>query len=171
MSLYEAVVPTFLQILRSSSQLVDKARAFAAERDMPEADLLGSRLADDMRPLAFQFHAAMAHSAGAIAGAQLGQVSPDRADPPASLAELADRLGLACQALDTVSREAVDALRERPVVFAVGESKLHFTGETYLLSFAQPNFFFHATTAYGILRHLGVPIGKGDFLGQLRRAG
>lgn len=138
---------------------------------MSEAHLLALHLAEDMRPLANQFHAAVAHSSGAIAGALTGHAAPDRSDPPATLDEVANELAGATSALENISPDELDELQNRPVVFAAGERQVHFTGETYLLSFAQPNFFFHVTIAYAILRHEGAQIGKRDYMGKMRRAG
>ena len=170
-SLYDAVIPTFAQILHSTHGLVERAGAFARDRGMTETDILAARLTDDMRPLAFQFQAVIAHSSGAINNARSGQAGPDRSDFPTSLAGVAEKLSGAIAAIDGVSRAEVDALQGRPVAYMLSERTLNFVAEDYLLSFAQPNFFFHATTAYAILRHLGAPIGKRDYLGQTRMSG
>lgn len=167
-SLYSATVPTFLQILPTVSALCDKGAAWCRERGAEDAELTQARLADDMWPFATQVRSTWLHSADAIDGARKGEVSPDFSEPPATFAELKARVDEAIGRLEAVTPEAVDGLVGRDACFKIGERRLDFTAENYLLSFALPNFFFHATTAYAILRSRGVPIGKRDFLGGLR---
>jgi hypothetical protein len=168
LSLYAATVPTFLQILPSMGTLVDKAEAWCREQGVPEADLLQAQLADDMWPFANQVRAAWLHSAGAIKGVCKGETVPDFSDPPADFATLRARIDEAVASLKAVKPETIDALVGKDTCFRIGERRMDFLVEDYLLTFALPNFFFHATTAYAILRSRGLDVGKRDFLGGLK---
>jgi hypothetical protein len=120
-----------------------------------------------MQPLRFQIVSASHHSRGALAAAKNGLFTP-----PSTKAE--DYAGLqalvadAHKELSGLTPEAVNALAGRDVTFKVGDRSLPFTAEGFLMSFSLPNFFFHATTTYDILRHKGAPIGKRDFMGRLK---
>lgn len=168
LSLYTATVPTFLQILPSVGALCDKGAAWCAQNGLPDAELLQARLAQDMWPFAAQVRAAWHHSAGAIEGVQQGETGPDLSAPPTSFAALKQGIEQAIERLSAVSPETIDALAGQDTCFRFGERRLDFVVEDYLLTFALPNFFFHATTAYAILRSRGLDVGKRDFLGGLR---
>ncbi|MFT4025557.1 MAG: DUF1993 domain-containing protein [Novosphingobium sp.] len=168
LSLYAATVPAFLQILPSIGALCDKGAAWCRDNGKPEADLLEARLADDMWPLARQLRAAWLHSAGAIEGVQKGETAPDFSDPPRDFATLKALIDRGVASLQAATPEAVDSLVGKDTCFRLGERRMDFLVEDYLLTFALPNFFFHATTAYAILRSRGLAIGKRDFLGGLR---
>lgn len=167
-SLYDAVVPSNLQILGAVDRLLDKAEAFCAERDMAAAELIGARLAPDMLPFGYQVKSCAAHSIGGVEGVRLGAYSPDMAPWPTDFEGLHAALRSATAALTELDRDAVDALADADTHFTFGETRLPFTGANFLLSFSQPNFYFHATTAYGILRAQGVKLGKRDFMGVPR---
>ncbi len=164
-SLYDAVVPSNLQIVRALQSVLQKAEAFCAERNMPQAELVEARLAPDMLPLGYQIKSCAVHSIGGIEGARAGSFSPDTSAWPADFAGLQGVLQKAATSLTALDRHAVDALVEVDTHFAFGDTKLPFTGANFLLSFSQPNFYFHATTAYAILRAQGVKLGKRDFIG------
>lgn len=170
-SLYDAVVPSNRQILGAVDGLVEKAEAFAAAQGMPTADLIDARLAPDMLPFGFQVKSCAVHSAGGIEGVKGGSFSPDLSPWPTDFAGLRALLAQAVAALDAIDRAEFDALTDRATEFRYGELALPFAGAQFLLSFSQPNFYFHATTAYAILRMKGVPLGKRDFMGQLRMQG
>ncbi|MDB5700146.1 MAG: hypothetical protein JWL66_345 [Sphingomonadales bacterium] len=167
-SLYEAVVPSSLQILAAIDALLDKAAAFCAEQGRSELDLIDARLAPDMLPFGYQVKSCAVHSVGAIEGVRKGSFSPDMSPWPTDLAGLHGSVQAAIASLKEIDREAFDALADNATQFALGETKLPFTGANFLLSFSQPNFYFHATTAYAILRAQGVKLGKRDFLGMPR---
>jgi hypothetical protein len=167
-SLYSATVPTFLQILPSVSALCDKGAQWCEEKGLDEAELVQARLAEDMWPFAMQVRSTWLHSADAIDGARKGECAPDFTEPPGTFAGLKARVDEAIGRLEAVTTEAVDGLVGRDTCFRIGERRMDFTAENYLLSFALPNFFFHATAAYAILRSRGLPLGKRDFLGGLR---
>lgn len=167
-SLYDGVVPSNLQILGALDRVLEKAEAFCRERGMAEADLIDARLAPDMLPLGYQVKSCAVHSFGGIEGARSGSFSPDMNAWPTDFTGLRSILQRASTALSELDRASVDALAEADTQFAFGDTKLPFTGANFLLSFSQPNFYFHATTAYAILRAQGMKIGKRDFLGLPR---
>jgi hypothetical protein len=170
LSLYHATIPTFIQILGAVSGLLDKAEAFCVEHSLPPADLIAARLADDMRPFAFQVKCAAQHSFGAIEGVRSGTFALDISPPPSDFAGLRGCVADAIEGLEGVGYSELDAYIGKPVRFQGGLTRLDFVAEEMLLSFAQPNFHFHATTAYDILRWKGLPLGKRDFLGRMRLA-
>ena len=167
-SLYDAVVPSNLQILRSVDALVDKAAAFCAEHGRAEADLIDARLAPDMLPFGYQVKSCAAHSIGGIEGVRAGTFSPDRSAWPTDFVGLHAILQAAVASLTAIDRAAFDTLVDSDTHFAFGETRMPFTGANFLLSFSQPNFYFHASIAYAILRAEGVKLGKRDFLGMPR---
>jgi hypothetical protein len=170
LSLYEAVIPSMRQILGSVGGLIDKAEGFAGERGVAPETLIEARLAPDMLPFGYQVKSCADHSAGAIEGVGAGSFSPSRAPWPTDFAGLRAKLAEADGALAAIDPAELDDIAERPMVFAMGEMTLSFTVAGFLLSFSQPNFYFHATTAYDVLRAQGVKLGKTDFLGRLRLA-
>ncbi|ONF95654.1 DUF1993 domain-containing protein [Sphingomonas jeddahensis] len=168
LSLYDAVIPSNLQILGAVDALLDKAESFAGDCGMLPAELIDARLASDMLPFGYQVKSCADHSIGGIEGVRGGNFSPSMKPWPTGFAELHALIGDAIATLQAVDRAEFDALAERETQFSMGDLKLPFTGGQFLLSFSQPNFYFHATTAYAILRAQGVPLGKKDFLGKLR---
>lgn len=167
-SFYDAVVPANLQILGALDGVMEKAKAFCDERGLTEAELIDARLAPDMFPLGYQVKSCAVHSIGGIEGTQVGGFSPDRSTWPTEFDGLRGILQRASAALSALDRVTVDELTDTDTHFAFGETKLPFTGANFLLSFSQPNFYFHATTAYAILRAQGVNLGKRDFMGMPR---
>jgi len=170
-SLYAATVPSYRQILGAVAALIDKAEVFCAQKGLPPEALIHARLADDMQPFAYQVKSTVVHSLGAIEGVRKGVFSPDTSTPPQSFAALQTRVLEALTALGAVEAAEVDSFPGRDMRFAFGDRHVDYTAEQFLLSFSQPNFYFHAATAYDILRWKGVPIGKRDFLGATRRKG
>lgn len=167
-SLYSATVPSFLQVLGSISALLAKAEDFCTSNGVTPMDIIQARLAEDMLPFCFQVKSTAIHSLGAIEAARQGLFTPDRSPPPDSFPALKARIADAIAGLQAVKPEDIDTLVGRNVRFSYGERHMDFTAEDFLLSFSQPNFYFHAATAYGILRWKGVAIGKMDFLGRIR---
>lgn len=167
-SLYTAIVPTFLQVANAQLALLDTAADFCTARGQSEADLLATRLADDMFALSYQFRSVGHHSFGAIDGVRAGSFSPDRSEPPAAIEPLREKLRWAISGLEAVTEDEMDGFVERAMEFRFGEIVIPFAADQFLLTFSQPNFMFHATTAYDILRWQGAAIGKRDFMGRLR---
>lgn len=167
-SLFDATIPNFLQGIGAVRGLVGKAQAYCAETGTAPEEIIGARLIDDMLPFTYQVKSVAVHSQGAIEGVRKGQFSPDMSEPPASFAAMIERLDAAKAALEAVGRDEVEQFIGRDMAFVLGERRMEFTAETFLMTFSTPNFFFHATTAYAILRGKGVAIGKRDFIGQIR---
>jgi len=165
LSLHAALVPTWLQILGASRGWLDKAIAHG----MSEDDLAEARLVEDMLPFAYQVKSLAVHSQGAIEAVRQGVFSPNFAEVlPHTLIEQRDRIDGAIAALLRLDENEIDSFVGRPMRFEIGEKRLDFTAEDFLFSFSQPNFHFHASMAYAILRAKGVPVGKLDYLGKLR---
>jgi hypothetical protein len=120
-----------------------------------------------MHPLRFQIVSAVQHSRGAIEGVRDGLFTPPSSKTPYDFAGLQGLVAQAREALSAWTPEAVNAFGGKDVIFALGDRKLPFTAEGFLMSFSLPNFYFHATTAYDILRTNDVPLGKRDFIGRL----
>ncbi len=167
-SLYAATIPSYQQILGAVGGLLDKAEAFCAEQGLAPDAIIQARLAEDMLPFAYQVKSTAVHSLGAIEGVRRGVFSPDTTPPPATFAALKTRIAETIDAIAAIDPAEVDAFVGRDMRFAFGDRHLDFTAEDFLLSFSQPNFYFHATTAYDILRWKGLAIGKLDFMGRPR---
>jgi len=168
LSLHDATIPGWLQVLGATRKLIDTARDHCAEHDLPEAELVDARLIDDMLPLKYQIKSCAVHSRGAIEGVRQGTFSPDMTEPPATFAALAERLDETIAFLEGLDPAELDRFIGRDMVFTIGSKfRREFTAENFLLGFSQPNLYFHATTAYDLLRMKGVKIGKGDFLGAM----
>ena len=167
-SLYDASVLTYLQTLGAVGKFLEKGLAHCKDLDLAPDELVETRLAPDMLPLRFQIQSVAHHSLGAIEGLRNGVFRP-----PANLPAL-DYPGLQALIADTsaglqkLTRQEVDALEATDMFFEIRGTRMPFTAEGFLLSFSLPNFFFHATTAYDILRSKGVGLGKRDYLGALR---
>lgn len=169
MTLYDAFVPACLQILHSVLGLIEKAEAYCNEQTLSPQSLLHAKLAPDMLDFAYQVKSCAVHSIGAIHGVRRANFSPDTAPPPDSFEGLKARVVEAIEALEALSPADLDSLSDKPLSFTIGDKLLwNFVGRDFLMSFSQPNFYFHATTAYDILRMSGVPIGKRDYLGHVR---
>lgn len=170
-TLYAATIPSYLQILGSVARLIDKAEQFCVDHQLEPDALIQARLADDMLPFAYQVKSVAVHSIGAIEGARKGTFSPDTTTPPATFDALRERIAGAIAALEALTPDDVEQLLGRDVQFVFGTHTMDFVGEEFLMSFSQPNFYFHAATAYDILRMKGVAIGKRDFNGRVRKRG
>jgi hypothetical protein len=166
LSMYQASVPVFLQGLTSLSAILDKAAAQGAERRIDPAVLLNDRLAPDMFPLVRQVQLASDHAKGATARLAKLEV-PRFEDIEKSYDELQERLARVAEFVKSIDPDRFDGSEERDVSLPIGGRSLTFKGQAYLLHFALPNFYFHTTTAYAILRHNGIAIGKRDFIGTI----
>ncbi len=166
LTMYDASVTVFMHNLKQLSHLLDKGAAHAEATGIDPATLVQAKLAEDMRPLSFQIQSASDASKLAVVRLS-GVAAPSFPDTETTFDELRARISKTRDYLETVSRQAFEGSEERVVTMKAGTVELEFTGQSYLLHFALPNFFFHVTTAYDILRHNGVPIGKRDFLGRV----
>jgi hypothetical protein len=167
-SLYAAIVPSYRQILGGVAGLLSKAEAFCTEKGIAPGDIVQARLAADMLPFAYQVKATTVHSLGAIEGVRKGVFSPDKSSPPGDFAALAAIVAETLAALERIDAAEVDAFVGRDMRFEFGDRRIGYIAEDFLLSFSQPNFYFHASTAYDILRWKGVPLGKRDYIGRVR---
>ncbi|HEY1979534.1 MAG TPA: DUF1993 domain-containing protein [Xanthobacteraceae bacterium] len=166
-SMSQASLPVFEMNLNALSGILDKAEAFAAAKKIDDAVLLQSRLAPDMFNLTRQVQVA---TDGARRGAArlAGVEAPKVEDNETTIAQLKDRIAKAVAYIKTLDRKAIDASADREITFPLGpEKKGHMKGDDYLNHFVLPNFYFHCTAAYAILRHSGVDVGKRDFLGAI----
>jgi hypothetical protein len=169
--LYEAIIPSFRQLLASTRTLLDKAEAHCAEHGLEHAELIGARLIEDMQPFSYQVKCTSEHSIGAIRAVREGVFTPSLAYPPDSFEALRTLVDTADADLAALDPSEIDGFVGRDMRFEFRDRVIPFTAEGFLLSFAQPNFYFHATTAYDILRMRGVKLGKMVFLGPLRTRG
>lgn len=163
-SLYDLTIPAFLRGFAVLSDILEKGRAFAeAEGRAPET-LTEARLIADMAPLTAQIQRASDTAKGAAV--RLGGLeNPSFPDTERSFAEMQERIAKTVAFLRSVDPAALDGKEETEVVLKAGSGTTTFTGRDYVLTFALPNFYFHVTTAYALLRQAGVPIGKRDYLG------
>lgn len=168
-TLYAATIPSYLQILGSVERLIGKAEAFCEDQAIEPEALIQARLADDMLPFSYQVKSCAVHSIGAIEGVRNGTFSPDTTAPPSTFAALRDRIAQAIASLEALDTGELESFIGRDMRFAFGSHVMEFSAEDFLLSFSQPNFYFHAATAYDILRMKGVQIGKRDYNGRVRK--
>lgn len=164
LTMYQTSMPIFIRMLNNLSQILHKAEAFAQERNIEPHVLIQSRLAPDMFPLSVQIQ--IASDAAKNCGARLAGIEvPSFEDKETTFPELQERIKKTIVFLETIKPEQFAESEERKVVIKTRERDLEFVGKNYLLYFALPNFYFHITTAYGILRHNGLDIGKKDYIG------
>jgi uncharacterized protein len=163
-SMYKASVPIFVQFLTSLSAWLDKAAAHAEAKKIDPAVLLNTRLFPDMFPLARQVRAATDHAinaCGRLAGVEL----PTFANTEASFPELEERVAKTIEFIKAIKPEQIDGSEDKEITMKFASGGRKFSGQSLLLNFCLPNFYFHATTAYDILRQSGVELGKRDFMG------
>lgn len=165
-SIYQASVPVFERSLKALDAVLDKAAAYAEARKFDSAIYVTIRLRPDMLPFARQVQIACDNAKNASARIA-GVEAPRFEDNEATLGELKARIEKTLAFLAGLDPKAFDEAAERDVVFPVGPNKMKMKGGDYLLHYVTPNFYFHVTTAYDILRYSGVEIGKRDFLGQV----
>ena len=164
-SMYSASAPVFKQILNSLSAIIDKAEAHATEKKIDPAALLQARLFPDMFSFIRQVQIAADFAKGSAA--RLGGVEvPKYEDDEVSFADLKARIAKTVSFIDSVPQDGIEASAQRDITTGSGEKTKQWKGQVYLLHYALPHFFFHASTAYDILRHNGVDIGKKDFIGS-----
>jgi len=163
-SMYQASVPVFRHQLGALSNILGKGEAHAQARKIDPSVLVQARLSPDMFPLAKQVQIATDSAKGAVT--RLAGVEPPvYEDTETTFEQLRERCARTQALVDSFAPEQIDGSEEREIVMKMRESSVTFQGQHYLLGFALPNFFFHVTTAYAILRHAGVELGKRDFLG------
>jgi hypothetical protein len=171
-SLYDASVLSYLQILDAAQGFLQKGRDWAQGQGLDAEELVEARLAGDMHPFRFQVQQMAFHSAGAIAAMRSGVLEFGAPRPQHDYAGLQALIADSAAELRALSPAEVNAFEGKDVAFRVpGKGDRVFTAEGFLLSFSLPNFHFHAATAYDVLRVRGAPVGKMDFMGALRLKG
>src|SRR5579872_4984401 len=163
--MYQASVPVFRQKLDCLAAILKKADAHAAEKKIDPSVLLQARLFPDMFPLVKQVQIT-ADSAKGGAANLAGAEPPRFEDVETTFAELADRIQRTQRYIDGFRPEQIDGTEDKDINLTLGGQKITFKGQQYLFGFVLANFYFHLTTAYAILRHCGVEVGKRDFLGS-----
>ena len=166
-SLYDVTVPSYEQILAASEGVLEKGLSFCEEQGIQTSDMIAEQLHPDMLPLHFQVVSIAHHSLGALRGVQSGTFTP----PPQldlDYAGLQKLLADARSGLAEFSPDVVNGFEGGDLEFRIGDASMPFVAEDFLLTFSKPNFYFHAATAYDILRMKGVVLGKRDFLGGIK---
>lgn len=164
LSLYDVSVPVFIRAFGNMSDFLEKGQAFADEKDIAHADLLEARLFSDMAPLTTQIQ--RASDTAKLVAVRVGERdNVAMEDDEASFDDLQARIAATIAFLKTVPPESMEGRDEAEVEIRTPKVTMNFTARHYILHFALPNFFFHVTTAYALLRHKGVPLGKMDFIG------
>jgi hypothetical protein len=167
-SFYDISIGTYLQTLGGVIGFLEKGREHCEANGIDLNEVVETRLYPDMHPFRFQLWAVAHMTRGALNGLKEGRFTPPLQLPPLDYAGLQQLVADVRDELAKVPRETVDALEAGQVTFQIGDFKMLFTAPNFVLSFTLPNLFFHATTAYDMLRMKGVPIGKANFLGPMR---
>lgn len=181
-SLYDLSVPTFLQTTRAAGNVLDRAVRHCAETGTDPDDFVEARLFEDMAPFHFQIESLKNHAVWGLEAVKTGVFAPPPLAGAVPFAELQAMVGEAVTALEALTPQEVNSWSGKKLDIEIfrpldpenaatsqwGPRTLALTPETYLLTYSLPNFYFHVVTAYNILRTRGVPIGKGDYEGQLR---
>jgi len=164
MSMYQASIPQLTKMLTNLSNILKKGEEFAKAKNIDGAVLVASRLAPDMFPLSKQVQIACDQVKNGMA--RLAGVEPPKFDDNEStFAQLQERIAKTIAFANSIGPAQVDGSETKEIKFSIKEWNFEFVGEQYLLTWIVPNFYFHVTTAYNILRHNGVEIGKSDYLG------
>ena len=166
LSMYQVSVPVFLKMLGNLAAILDKGAAFAEAKKIDPSVLLGYRLAPDMLNLTRQVQIATDHAKRGTARLA-GVEAPVYEDSETTFSQLRARIDKTVAFISGVKPAQIEGAETREITLKLGGNSKTLTGQAYLLHNALPNFFFHVTTAYAILRHCGVEIGKGDYLGQI----
>ena len=164
-SMYQASAPRFANMLNNLSAILDKAQAHADAKKIDPTVFTADRLSPDMMPLAKQVQIACDHAKGTVARLA-GVEIPKHEDTEQTFAELKARIANTLAFVQSIQPRQIDGSEDKDIVLKLGGTDTHFNGMQYLLGFALPNFYFHAVTAYDILRHSGVEIGKRDYIGK-----
>ena len=163
-SVYESCIPSMIRFLENLSKILDKAVGQANARNMPLSDLIEARLAPDMHPFPRQIQ--IASDVAKLSAARLaGMDPPSFPDTETTFPELQARIAKTIDYLKSVPRDKYEGAEDRAITLKFPQGEINFVGRDFVTNFALSNFFFHVTTAYDILRHKGIEIGKQDYLG------
>ena len=166
--LYDLTVASYLQTLGGVVGVLERGQAHCQDNNIDPESIVETRLWDDMLPFRFQIVSVAHHSLGAIEAAKGGVFSPPGDQRPHGYADLQKLVTETREALKALTPDEVNALEGGQIVFRMRNMEMPFVTENFLMSFSLPNFYFHAATAYDILRSKGVPLGKRDFMGPMR---
>ena len=164
----QASLETYKQILPAALQILNKAKAHFEETGTDLEDIVQARLYEDMAPFSFQVFSIVLHSVGALNALKSGEFGPPNMPENLDFAALHSLLEGAVNDLKNFSANEVDACSEQEVLFKMGSIEWPFSAESFILSFSLPNFYFHVTTMYDMLRMRGVSVGKLDFIGKMQ---
>jgi len=167
-SLFDLTVPTYLQTLGAVSGILDRGLSHFQENNINPDDIVEARLFENMLPFKFQIWSVAHHSKGALDGLKAGVFGPPSAMGELNYAGLQKVIADARESLQAVTADQINSLEGGDMAFEMGGRRIPFTVEGFILSFSLPNFHFHATTTYDMLRMRGVPLGKRDYMGALR---
>jgi uncharacterized protein len=167
LSMYTASVPVFQQMLGALTGILDKVEAHAVARKIDPAVMLGLRLAPDMFPVSRQIQISCDFAKGTVARLA-GVDNPNYADTETTIEQLKERIAKTLAFINSIPASAIEGSEGRDVTFKAGPVEMQFKGQPYLVGFALPNFYFHVTTAYAILRANGLDVGKFDYMGMKR---
>ena len=163
--MYQASVPRFVNILSNLSSILDKAQAYVELKKIDPSVLPNYRIAPDMLPLSAQVQIACDSAKGLVTRLS-GVAAPVFEDNEKTLVELKERIAKTITFIQSVPSESIDGTEEKEIVIKRGEKETHYKGMQFMLGHAVPNFYFHVSMTYAILRHNGVEIGKRDYLGN-----
>jgi hypothetical protein len=163
--MYQVSVPRFVNILGNLSNILDKAQAYVDAKKIDTVTLTTYRLFPDMLPMTTQIQIACDAAKGVVARLA-GVEIPAYEDNEKTLSDLKARIAKTVAFIQTVTPRQIDGTEDKEIVIKRGDKETHYKGMQFLLGHALPNFYFHVTTAYNILRHNGVEIGKRDYLGN-----
>jgi len=166
-SMYQVAIPSLAQSLNNLVAILEKGAAHAETKKIDPSVLISSRLYPDMFPLSRQVQIASDIARRGVARLA-GEEAPALEDKETTFAELSDRLHKVIAFIESFTPEQIDGSEEKLITLPIGKETMTFAGQSYLLFFVLPNVYFHVTTAYDILRHCGVELGKRDFLGSPR---
>ena len=166
LSLYDVTVPVFIRSLKNLDAFLAKGGEWFAEQGRPESELTGARLIEDMHPFTAQIQRASDTAKGVVARLTGAEV-PGMPDEEGTIADLRARIAKTIAVLESARREDFDGTEDKPIEIWTPKAALLFNGKSYIFEFAIPNFFFHVTAAYALLRKEGVPLGKVDYIGSI----
>jgi len=167
-ALYDLSVGSYTQIVEAAGNVMQKGADYCSEQGIDPNEVVSARLHEDMAPLHFQAVCVAHHSMGAIKGIQAGEFAPPNGYGDMDYAGLQGLLAETLEFLKGLDADTVNGLSGGKLLFKIGGNEIPFSVENFVLSFSLPNFYFHATTLYDIMRQQGVPLGKMDFLGAFK---
>ncbi|GHA01324.1 hypothetical protein GCM10008090_08070 [Arenicella chitinivorans] len=165
---YDLSIGSYKQAIDGMITVMNKGAEFAAENNLDPDNFVKARLHENMLPLLFQVNCVEVHTLGALSGIESGVFTPPSTTEQRDYSGLQAMLIQTKSELETLDPSHVENLSGKSMIFKFKDYELPFTAENFVMSFSLPNLYFHTTTAYDILRHNGVPLGKADFLGRMR---